>query len=104
MNDSPLPQSGRDLDGLLHDYFHAQVPPSWPLLHLPEARPQSWWRRSRLRVALAASVALGLAGYLSLAGHFPRAVPTTALELNGPNIADRPTHRTPRPAPMPAKE
>src|SRR5947207_1708305 len=101
MNEStsiPEPQRRPDVDGLLRAYFQAALPRTWPRPPLPasprEQAPASPWRRSRMRLMLAASMALLLTGYLGLAGRFPQtAPPTRALELNGPHIGDRPIHR-----------
>ncbi len=81
MNDLRTPRSPRlsddDLDGMLRAFFQSEVPRPWPVLGAPEI-PQPtplairpWWKRTG-RFAVAASVALMLAGYLTLAGGFPR--------------------------------
>lgn len=96
MNETPVPDA---VDGVLRDYFRSQLPRAWPPAPVIVRSESSWWRRSRLRLALATSVLAALAGYLTLAGHFPRTLPTQALELNGPNIANRPTHSSSPSAP-----
>jgi len=93
----PDPSSRPDVDGLLRDFFRSELPHPWPRLHLPETRQRvvpSWWQRSRVRIGLAASVALVLTSYLALADLFPRSAPSRAVDLRGPNIADLPKHRT----------
>ncbi len=102
MNETtPLPPP--DIDRMLRAYFRSEMPDPWPRLLLAEPARLSWWRRYGARLAVAASVALLLTGYLALAGHFPReAVPSQAIDLNGPNIGDRPSHHRPttvRPTP-----
>lgn len=71
-NDEARPE----LDGLLHDYFQAQLPQPWPTFKAPMAlrqkRTASFWSRSAGRIALAACIALMVAGYLTLGGFFPR--------------------------------
>jgi len=63
-----------EVDGLLRDYFKAQMPDPWPPCQASQTRAPH--RVSRwlafTRFAVAASVGLLLAGYLALAGMFPR--------------------------------
>jgi hypothetical protein len=62
------------VDGLLSDYFRAQMPDPWPPCQASQAklpRRVSRWL-TFTRFAVAASVGLLLAGYLALAGMFPR--------------------------------
>jgi len=58
------------LEHLLRDFFQAELPRRFPLPALPvvERPASSWWTRSRSRLALAASVALLVAGSWWLAG------------------------------------
>jgi hypothetical protein len=91
MNENPLrTQHHPDVDGLLRDFFRAEMPTTWPRLQLPAPAPVASRSPWRLRFALAASVALVLTSYLGLAGQFPRPSASRALELNGPVIGNRP--------------
>src|SRR5256885_2034348 len=87
-----------EVERRLRDFFQDEMPHPWPAAPRTESAPAAR-RGSGLRLALAASVALVLAGYLALAGFFPRTVPTQALDVQGPHIADRPTHHSAQPAP-----
>ena len=67
------------IDGLLTKYFEAEVPSPWPAFATPEVPGVlpvrlSPWLTFR-RCAVAASIAALLAGYLALAGFFPREAP-----------------------------
>jgi anti-sigma factor RsiW len=82
-----------ELDRLLRDFFRAELPEPWPAWAPPEAqadrpkpagRPR--WPAVRRRLVLAASVALLLVGYLTLA----RAFPGTS-EQGGPAVSDQNT-------------
>ena len=70
------PRPDGDLDGLLHDYFQAEMPRPWPALMVAPAVRQvprpSPARPSilRSRLALAASVALLVTSSLVLPGKF----------------------------------
>jgi len=72
-----------DVDGLLRDYFEAEMPQPWPAFKAPKQtrgkRPVSSWSRYSSRVALAACVALLVAGYMALAGFFPTRTPTNGV-------------------------
>jgi hypothetical protein len=86
-------QSNPDVDETLRRYFRAQLPHPWPAARVPATdEAASLWRRSRLRLALAASAAAVLAGYLTLAGFWRQPVTSHAIDPNGPHIADRPSH------------
>jgi hypothetical protein len=70
-----------DVDGLLRAFFRAKMPDPWPALKvparpvsrpLPSSRRRPWWGS---RFALAATVALCLAGSALLAGLFPASGP-----------------------------
>jgi hypothetical protein len=81
-----------DMDDLLHDYFQAELPRPWPTFQAPRAartkRPASLWSRYSGRIALAACIALLAAGYLTLAGYFPRMqTPTGVIDINS-NIGE----------------
>ena len=72
-----------DVDVALRDYFQHEMPHPWPAFEAPQAmrskRPASFWSRYGGRMALAASIAVLLAGYLALSGYFPRQVAPTGL-------------------------
>jgi len=63
-------QPGDDLDGLLSAFYQSEMPSPWPELELPAAvsalpnRLAFWQRIKRSHLALAASVALLIAGAL----------------------------------------
>lgn len=81
-NGHPTP----DLDDLLREHFRAALPHPWPRFQPPVARRPakvvSFWGGSRMRLALAASVALLLTGYLAVAGLFPRNDPAAGPGLD----------------------
>ncbi len=82
-----------DVDHLLHDYFQAELPHPWPRFQMPRTarsnRPASGWSRYSGRIALAACIALLAAGYLTLAGYFPRVqTPTGVHELQNIGLKD----------------
>jgi hypothetical protein len=67
-----------DVDGILRDFYRAEIPSPWPrlLAPAPAARPirpasASWLRRIARPLTLAAALAFLLIGYLTLAGMFP---------------------------------
>jgi hypothetical protein len=62
-------RSSDDLDALLHDYFHAQMPQPWPEWQPPPTvlPARRWWSS---RFALAATVAFLLFGSLALSAAF----------------------------------
>jgi hypothetical protein len=108
-SDEPHPE----LDELLHDYFQAEMPHPWPAFKAPSAaRPMqpAMTLRSRYsgRLALAACVALLVAGYWSLSGCFPHTQSATGVqELHnisqrekGPKATPQ-THSADEPMPMP---
>lgn len=65
-----------DVDAVLGEFFKAQMPTPWPAFKAPLQtrlkRQESYWSRYSGRLALAACVALLVAGYITLAGFFPR--------------------------------
>lgn len=72
----------RPVDELLRDFYRAEVPAPWPaltppadVLPLPRRASRPSWLRKGIRLAVAASVALFLVGYLALASLFPREHP-----------------------------
>jgi hypothetical protein len=98
-----------DVDNLLHDYFQSELPRPWPAFQMPRSartkRQVSFWSRYSGRIALAACIALLAAGYLTLAGYFPRMqTPTGVHEVQDigqmPNGKSSKGHsEKPRPAP-----
>ena len=96
MNTNPTlknDESRRDVDVLLHHYFQAELPSPWPTFTAPKAlrlkRPVSSWSRYSGRLALAACVALLVAGYLTLGGFFPRPANATGVHQEAPDIASK---------------
>ena len=93
--------SSDELDGMLRSFFRAEVPDPWPTMKFPEAvvklhKPRrSTWLRIGPRLAVAASVAFLLLGYLALGSMFPKHQ-QSGLENIGPTIGkkdNRPVHR-----------
>ena len=81
-----------DLDRLLRDFFHAELPASWPVPEPPaRAVPMRPVRRPlyRSRFVLAASVALLLGGNLFLSSRFLGEDPTGARPGRGELIGSR---------------
>ena len=78
--DSPWRGRHGDLDGLLSDFFRSELPKVWPgpptsdeqpkTIPLAARKPFSRWSAVRSRLALAASIALLLAGGWFLSGKF----------------------------------
>jgi len=89
-NDEARPE----MDEMLHAYFQAEMPSPWPSFKAPRdaraKRPVSFWSRHGSRLALAACVALLVAGYLALGGFFPRFQTPTGVQPETPNIASKP--------------
>ena len=83
-NQSTMKQEEGAVDGLLRDFFQAEMPHPWPAMRLsyttPARRVGSFWSNISGRFALAASIALLIAGYLTLSGYFPRQQATTGVE------------------------
>src|SRR5260370_24199561 len=65
-----------DVDHLLRDFYTAEMPDPWPALRLPNRAPLRHtpprFAPSFFRLALAASVVLGLLAFWGVAGLFPR--------------------------------
>src|SRR5260370_23978794 len=79
---------------MLRSFFRAEVPDPWPTLKVPEAmmkpaKRRSVWLRIGPRLALAASVAFLLFGYLTLASIFPKQLPN-GVNNGGPQIGNVP--------------
>jgi hypothetical protein len=66
-----------EMDGLLHEFFESEMPKPWPAFKAPMQQRVAKPARTQYtgRLALAACVALMVAGYLTLGGFFSR--PTT---------------------------
>ncbi len=96
-----------DLDGLLHAFFRAELPDPWPTLKPPDlpAPPRTAGRRPWLgsRLALAATVALCLAGSLSLATVFPSDAPRGSGPDSGPEISEKIKFETKTESGLPVK-
>ncbi|HEV3255570.1 MAG TPA: hypothetical protein VG013_01695 [Gemmataceae bacterium] len=90
-----------DVDQLLRTFFQEEVPDPWPALEPPPpARPgQKPWSLFRSRFALAASVALLLAGGLVLSGKAPSDAPVRPAGNTLPHADRNPFHpaRPPKP-------
>jgi hypothetical protein len=94
--DSPSPScSGDDLDGLLSDFFRAEMPNPWPgspKLPVQTLLPRLTTRRwtlGRSRFALAASVGLIVAGLWALGGKFTGPDPIAGFGAGNPEGATR---------------
>jgi hypothetical protein len=94
-NDEARPET----DVLLHDYFQAQLPHSWPTFKTPKPtrmkQPASFWSRYSGRLALAACVALLVAGYLTLGGFFPRSQAPTGVQKAMDDLGHKEKYHTP---------
>jgi hypothetical protein len=89
----------KNVDGLLRVYFQTEMPHPWPEWREPEAKLSSRidgvsWGHGRW--AVAASIALLLAGYLALAGLFPRETNGRLHDTGSGNIANRPMPAVPQ--------
>jgi hypothetical protein len=78
---TPPEEARPEVDALLRDYFESEMPRPWPAFKAPVTKAPGWSRYSG-RLALAASVALLVAGYLTLAGFFPKQPTPTGVENN----------------------
>jgi hypothetical protein len=92
-----------ETDVLLHDYFQAELPHSWPMFKTPKParlkHPASFWSRYSGRLALAACIALLVAGYLTVGGFFPRSQTPVGVEPVAPPIGMK-DPKTKAPAPQ----
>ena len=79
-----------DVDGVLREFFETEMPKPWPAFKAPkqtrEKRSVSMWSRYSGRVALAACVALLVAGYMTLAGFFPTPLASNGVHDVAPHI------------------
>jgi hypothetical protein len=94
-------QPADGLERLLTDFYRSEMPDPWPALETPEWQGEQAPRRSwsfgwllalRPRLALAASIALLVTGYLLLASAFPGA-PTAGTGMQdhtGPLLGGKP--------------
>jgi hypothetical protein len=96
------------MDDLLHDYFQAEMPKPWPTFKAPKQarakKSETLWSRYSGRVALAACIALLIAGYWSVTGDTPTARTSNGVETVGPDIAAKdkgPNGVRPKVAPRP---
>jgi hypothetical protein len=67
------------IDDTLRDFYRSEMPDPWPTMRapartlpLPKRTARPVWLRSLSRLAVAASIAMLLIGYLALASLFPR--------------------------------
>jgi hypothetical protein len=93
MNSVMIDEGRPEMDGLLHDYFQAEMPKPWPAFKAPQTvqtkSSASYWSRSLARVALAVCVAMLVAGYLMLGSFFPRTQPPIEVEKAASDAAIR---------------
>jgi hypothetical protein len=68
-----------NIDDTLRDFYRSEMPDPWPTMRapartlpMPKRSSRPVWLRSLSRLAVAASIALLLIGYLALASLFPR--------------------------------
>ena len=86
-----------DVDRLLRDFYRSEMPDPWPALRLPNRAPARHtpprFERSLFRLALAASVVLGLLAFWSVADLFPKeGTPGTP---SGFEMGQKPGHHAP---------
>jgi hypothetical protein len=92
-----------DLDGLLRAFYQAEMPHPWPDLHppartiLPPPQVSFWHRISRSHLALAASIALLIAGMLLLSGKLTLHVTNLPTDLTSDQPAGHPRFKEPPP-------
>ena len=100
---APHDEARPEVDELLHDYFQAEMPKSWPAFKAPRPartkQSESLWSRYSGRLALAACVALLLGGYLALSGYFPTPTLSNGIEdaTRPAAIRDKKSKQTPKP-------
>jgi hypothetical protein len=86
----PSDEARPEMDDLLHDYFQAEMPYPWPTFKAPRpigtTTTKSLWSRTSGRLALAASVASLVLGYLMLGTFFPRSQAPTDVQNVSPDI------------------
>lgn len=84
-----------DIDGVLQQFFHAEMPQPWPSAPVVEKKhfliagtgifQGQLWKRLKQNLTIAASVALLITGYLAISAKFPARSGVT--ELNNDEIA-----------------
>jgi hypothetical protein len=93
----PTPNPHRifwEMDGLLQEYFQAEMPDPWPAppkvrkVAAPSRPRRNWWSRARRPLALAAVLLLFAGGYQALTIFCPDVLPK--LEQRGKIIGDAP--------------
>ena len=93
------------VDDVLQDYFKSEMPHPWPAFQPPmqtrTKEPRSFWSRSGVRLAVAASLASLLAAYLSLAGYFPGMSPATNVQPELREIGGGPKEKRNAPRTLP---
>jgi len=92
-NNMNMIQNGQEMDGLLEQFFESEMPKPWPAFKAP-IRPRitkasSSWSQYSGRLALAACVALMVAGYLTLGGFFTRPTHLGGVENRANEIGQR---------------
>jgi hypothetical protein len=115
--DSHNGSRGDDVDGLLRDFFRAEMPHPWPELELPSATRNGFhgrraadgpatlpltprkrpWAVVGPRLALAASVGLLLVGSLFLSGQFKGNAAPNGIDGKGAGATHDPLHILPKP-------
>jgi hypothetical protein len=84
-----------DMDNLLHEFFEAEMPKPWPAFKSPlqtrVPKQASYWGQYSGRLALAASIALMVAGYLTLGGFFTKPNGLDGVREAGPNVSEHKT-------------
>src|SRR5580693_5366818 len=87
----PNEEARPEMDEMLHDYFQAEMPHPWPTFKAPKSmratQPASSWSRYAGRLALGASIACLIGGYLMLGAFFPRTQALSGLENVAPDMS-----------------
>ena len=90
---TPHDEGRPEMDDLLHDYFQAEMPKTWPQFKAPREtrakKPETLWSRYSGRVALAACIALLVAGYLMIGGDGQPVRTPDGVQQVGGNIASK---------------
>src|SRR5262245_32962244 len=93
--DSPCSsRPGDELDGLLCNFFQAELPSPWPACPEPPAQtarllPRSRWAQLHSHLALAAAIALIVIGLWALGGKLASPIERTDGGFHTPNSAQR---------------
>lgn len=92
---------GSDIDALLTRFFRAEMPAPWPTCEALTRARQAARRRHKLRAfsrfALAASVVLFFAGYLTISSFFPRPQANPTQDPNAIGSVPGHTHKLHQP-------